>query len=86
MELDLTPNFDPPQHHIFTCTTPTRTVAFSDVYSSVEWAKEISRNTGSRVLVRRSSIDSGEDLFQETIFKFKNGADETHVVDIETIV
>jgi hypothetical protein len=77
--MEIAVNHENPQPFIYTCTSPTRTVAFSNVYSSVEWAKETSKHTKSRVFVRRSSIDSGEDLFQETLFKFNNGSEEPQI-------
>ena len=55
--------------YIYTCTSPLNTVIFSNMFSSVEWAKEQSQKTNSRIFIRRSSIDSGEDIFQNTFLE-----------------
>ena len=60
-------------NYIYTCTSPTRTVVFSNMFSSLSWAKETSMETKSRVSVRRSSIDLGEDIFQEPMVEFNEG-------------
>ena len=74
MNLDLS-RHDVPQmdNFIYTCTSPTRTVVFSNMFSSLAWAKETSMETKSRVSVRRSSIDSGEDIFQKPMIEFEEG-------------